>query len=163
MNPAIQVRRTPDGRIQARRLDGKPLTPEDREEAKLMAVNRTAPIPHPEPIPLDDPIISVDAWYPTFHQMHVAVVAESPDFDYRELKHQNLELYSQIKAAEARIDALEDARLSEVMAIMTEWRGLILKATFEQRQRTAAATRRDTVETQVKKANENASKKHGAI
>ena len=99
--------------------------------------NRPATIPYPEPSPADDPIISVDAWYPTFHQMHVAVVAESPDFDYGELKQQNLELYSEIKAAEAQIDALEDARLSEVMAIMTEWRGLILKATFEQRQRKA--------------------------
>ena len=128
-----------------------------------VAANRPAAIPNPAPSLPDDPIISIDAWYPTFHQMHVAVVAESPDFDYRELKHQNLELYSQIKAAEARIDALEDARLSEVMAIMTEWRGLILKATFEQRQRTAAATRRDTVETRAKKANENAGKKPGAI
>ena len=107
-------------------------------EPAPVTVNRPAPIPHPEPIPLDDPKISVDAWYPTFHQMHVAVVAESPDFDYRELKQQNLELYSEIKAAEARIDALEEARLSEVMEIMTEWRGLILKATFEQRRRTAA-------------------------
>ncbi len=104
---------------------------DDRERAPHMAANRPAPIPHPEPIPADDPIISVDAWYPTFHQMHVAVVAESPDFDYGELKRQNLELYSEIKAAEARIDALEDVRLSEVMVIMTEWRGLILKATFE--------------------------------
>lgn|GEM_PF-2767510 len=38
MNPAIQVRKTPDGRIQARRKDGRPLTPEDREQARRMAV-----------------------------------------------------------------------------------------------------------------------------
>ena len=102
------------------------------QETAPVDANRPATIPPPEPIPADDPIISVDAWYPTFHQMHVAVVAESPDFDYGELKHENLELYSKIKAAEARIDALEEVRLSEVMAIMTEWRGLLLKATFEQ-------------------------------
>ena len=37
MSAAIQVRKTDDGRILARRLDGKPLTPEDREEAKALA------------------------------------------------------------------------------------------------------------------------------
>ena len=35
----IEVRRTDDGAILARRLDGKPLTPEDREEAKRKAVD----------------------------------------------------------------------------------------------------------------------------
>ena len=34
MNTALEVRKTPDGRIQARRLDGKPLTAQDREEAR---------------------------------------------------------------------------------------------------------------------------------
>jgi len=38
LNAAIEIRKTPDGRIQARRFDGKPLTPEDREQAKAMAV-----------------------------------------------------------------------------------------------------------------------------
>ncbi len=33
----IEIRRTADGRIQARRKDGQPLTPEDREEARRMA------------------------------------------------------------------------------------------------------------------------------
>jgi hypothetical protein len=37
MSVAIQVRRTPDGRIQARRVDGKPLTARDREEARTLA------------------------------------------------------------------------------------------------------------------------------
>jgi hypothetical protein len=37
VNAAIEIRKTPDGRIQARRRDGKPLTTEDREEARLMA------------------------------------------------------------------------------------------------------------------------------
>ena len=43
MNAAIQIRKTPDGRIQARRSDGKPFTPEDREEAKKLAVIEELP------------------------------------------------------------------------------------------------------------------------
>ena len=43
MTPAIQVRKTPDGRIQARRKDGKPLTPEDRQEARRLAVIEELP------------------------------------------------------------------------------------------------------------------------
>jgi len=38
LNPAIEIRRTPAGTIQARRLDRRPLTPEDREEARQLAV-----------------------------------------------------------------------------------------------------------------------------
>lgn len=43
MNAAIEIRKTPDGRIQARRMDGKPLTAEDREQARLMAVIEELP------------------------------------------------------------------------------------------------------------------------
>lgn len=45
MSPALQIRRTPDGRIQARRLDGLPMTDEDRAEARRlsMEVNQSAP------------------------------------------------------------------------------------------------------------------------
>lgn len=43
MNVAIEIRKTPDGRIQARRLDGKPLTSEDREEARRMAIIEELP------------------------------------------------------------------------------------------------------------------------
>ena len=38
MNAAIAIRKTPDGRIQARRLDGRPLTPADKEQAQRLAV-----------------------------------------------------------------------------------------------------------------------------
>jgi hypothetical protein len=38
LNPAIEIRRTPAGTIQARRLDRRPLTSEDREEARQLAV-----------------------------------------------------------------------------------------------------------------------------
>ena len=43
MNAAIAIRRLPDGRILARRKDGKPLTPQDREEAKKLAVIEELP------------------------------------------------------------------------------------------------------------------------
>jgi hypothetical protein len=38
MNPAIAIRKMSDGRIQARRIDGKPLTVADREEARRMVL-----------------------------------------------------------------------------------------------------------------------------
>ena len=38
MNAAIAIRKTPEGRIQAHRKDGKPLTDADREEARSMAL-----------------------------------------------------------------------------------------------------------------------------
>ena len=37
MNAVLALRKLPDGRIQARRKDGKPLTPQDREAARLLA------------------------------------------------------------------------------------------------------------------------------
>jgi hypothetical protein len=43
LNPAIEIRKAPDGRIQARRLDGQPLTPEDRQEARRFAVIEELP------------------------------------------------------------------------------------------------------------------------
>ncbi len=37
MNLSIEIRKTDDGAVFARRIDGKPLTPEDREQAKRLA------------------------------------------------------------------------------------------------------------------------------
>ncbi len=42
-------------------------------------------------------------------------------------------MYRAIKAKEDELDALQEARLSEVMEVMREWRELVLKAEFEQR------------------------------
>jgi hypothetical protein len=39
----IEVKRTPDGKVLARRKDHLPLTPEDREEAKRLAVEAPPP------------------------------------------------------------------------------------------------------------------------
>lgn len=43
MNASIEIRKTPNGRIQARRIDGLPLTPEDREEARRLAIVEELP------------------------------------------------------------------------------------------------------------------------
>ena len=43
MNTAIEIRKTPDGRIQARRLDRRPLTAEDLKEAQRMAIVEELP------------------------------------------------------------------------------------------------------------------------
>src|SRR5262245_44365690 len=43
VNAAIEIRRTPDGKIQARRLDRRPLTAEDRAEAQRLAILEDLP------------------------------------------------------------------------------------------------------------------------
>jgi len=85
---------------------------------------------------VDDPVLSPEQWYPEFHRFHMAVIAETPDFDYGWLRRNRLVLYRQIKAKENEIDALGSARLSNVMALMREWRELILMAEFERRRST---------------------------
>ena len=34
----LEIKKTPDGKVLARRKDGHPLTPEDREQAKVIAL-----------------------------------------------------------------------------------------------------------------------------
>ena len=79
----------------------------------------------------DDPILTPDQWYREFHRLHVQVVQETPDLDWAWLRECRPELLQSIRDKEAELDALGDARLSEVMAIMGQWRELILKAEFE--------------------------------
>ena len=43
MNTAVEIRKTPDGTIQARRSDGKPLTEDDRAEARRLAIIEELP------------------------------------------------------------------------------------------------------------------------
>lgn len=43
MNAALEIRKSQDGRIQARRVDGRPMTPEDREQARKLAVFENLP------------------------------------------------------------------------------------------------------------------------
>ena len=77
--------------------------------------------------PEDDPIVPVWAWFPEFHAMHLKVVT----VDYLWLKEHRPDLYQAIKAKENGLDALKEARLSEVMVIVRHWRELVLKAEFE--------------------------------
>ena len=81
----------------------------------------------------DDPVLPVEAWYLGFKELHRKVISESPNFDYGWLRANRPDLYRAIRGKENGLDALQEARLSEVMAIMREWRELILKAEFERR------------------------------
>jgi len=79
----------------------------------------------------EDPILTPEQWYPEFHRFHVQVVQETPNLDWQWLKEQRPDLYTAIRDKENDLDALGDARLSEVMEIMGEWRELILQAEME--------------------------------
>jgi hypothetical protein len=81
-----------------------------------------------------DPMLSVEDWYSPFQKFCREVYAETPDFDCLWLKENRVDLYRVIKAKENEIDALGAARLSEVMAVLREWRRLILKAEFERKE-----------------------------
>lgn len=81
----------------------------------------------------DDPILTLDQWYPEFRAFHHHVVDETPDLDFIWLRQNRPDLYRAIKVKESEIDALQSTRLSEVMAIMRAWRDLILRAVTEQR------------------------------
>jgi len=80
----------------------------------------------------DDPILTPGQWYREFHRFHVQVVQETPDLDWKWLREQRPELFQAIRDKEDELDRLGDARLSEVMAIIGEWRELVLQACFEQ-------------------------------
>jgi hypothetical protein len=88
----------------------------------------------------DDPILDPEQWYPQFREFHHKVVVETPDFDYGWLRQHRRGLYQQIKAKENEIDALGAARLSQVMALLQEWRELILTAEFDRRAEARKAT-----------------------
>ncbi len=81
----------------------------------------------------EDPSLTPDQWYPEFHRFHVQIAEEKPDFDRLWLKQYRPSLYESLRVKENEIDRLGEARLSRVVAIMKEWRGLILTACFEQR------------------------------
>jgi hypothetical protein len=81
--------------------------------------------------PADEPILSVAQWYPEFHRFHMAVVNETPGFDYGWVRHNRPDLYRRIRVKEDEIDALGVARLSQVMELLRQWRELILMAEFE--------------------------------
>ena len=90
--------------------------------------------------PADDPILTVDQWYPEFRNLHRATIAECGDFDYDEAKKNQPKLYTDIKNIENRIDAIDEVRLSVVVSLMREWRHLLQDAVTEQRRATTKTT-----------------------
>ena len=84
----------------------------------------------------DDPVLYADQWYPDFRDFHHKVIAETPGFDYAWVREKRPELYRAINAKEKEIDALGTAQLSQVMALLRDWRELILTGEFERRQYT---------------------------
>ena len=59
------------------------------------------------------------------------MVQETPNLDWQWLREHQPDLYRVIKGRENELDALGEARLSEVMEIMGQWRALILQAELE--------------------------------
>lgn len=80
-----------------------------------------------------DPVLSVDAWFPVFSVYVHQVIDQSKNFDLGWVRENRQELYRALKNKEAEIDALQEARLSNVMALVQQWRDLILRGEFEQR------------------------------
>ena len=74
----------------------------------------------------DDPILFPGAWVPIFRELHNQVAACMPELSW--LRANKPELYRAIRGKENELDALQKARLSEVKAIMSDWRNLVLKA-----------------------------------
>ena len=72
--------------------------------------------------------------HPHFQDFHHKVIAETADFDYGWLRVNRPDLYQTIKDRENELDALQEAKLSEVMEIMQSWRELILKGESERRE-----------------------------
>lgn len=123
----LEVKKTPDGKVLVRRTDRKPLSPEDRELARRL-VNEKPPESAP-----DDPVLPVDAWFPVFSAYVHQVIDQSQKFDLGWVRENRQELYRALKNKEAEIDALQEAQLSTVMALVQQWRDLILRGEFEQR------------------------------
>jgi len=98
-----------------------------RAEAGKPSPGAQGQVEHPEA----DPILTPDQWYREFHHFHVQVVQETPDLDWKWLREQRPELFQAIRQKEDELDRLGEAKLSEVMAIMRQWRELVLKAEFE--------------------------------
>jgi len=79
----------------------------------------------------EDPTLTLEQWYPHFRDLHHKVIEETLDFDWQWLREQRPVLFQSIRDKEAELDRLGDARLSKVVEIMAEWRGLVLQAEME--------------------------------
>ena len=116
----LEVKRQPDGKVVARRSDGLPLTPVEREEARRR-------------IKEEDPIITQDIMMEEFRRLQERILgSELKDFDYGWLKENQLDLYGAIKATEAEMDGTEGKPLSVLLNIIREWIGLVQEACRKQ-------------------------------
>lgn len=132
----VEIAHMPDHQPSPRRLD----LPNEHREA-MQRLERLKQQPQQETNFLEnDPVLSLEVWYPVFHQLHLRVASETKGFDYRWVKDNRPKLHRRIKTIEDRIDALQEVRLSTVLSTMREWRELVLKAYFEQRE-----TKRESV------------------
>lgn len=109
----IEVKRATDGRPLARRMDGKPLTPKEREEARRQ-------------IEEDDPIVTQDIMMEEFRRLQEGVInSELRNFDYMWLREIQRDLYTTIKAKEAEFEATEGKPLSVLLGLIREWVELV--------------------------------------
>ena len=108
-----------------------------RLHAELKASRAEPDIPT-IPAEPDDPLLTIEHWYPEFHRLHRSVVHETRDFDYAWVRQNQPSLYREIKLKEQQIDHLHECRMSAVMDLIRDWRGLILRAYTVQRTKEAA-------------------------
>jgi len=116
----VTVRRRPDGTVEAARLDGRPLSDADREEARRLAEAQEE----------DDPILTPVQWFPVFRACVLAYYRDHPDHDRMWLKDHHPELYRCIVVQENLIDAFGTVQFSELMKQLSKWRSLMLQAEF---------------------------------
>ena len=75
----------------------------------------------------NDPKLTPEDWYSEFHRFYVQVVQSTPDFDWAWAEIYRPDMIVAIKDKECDLDDLGETRLSNVMAILKDWRSLILK------------------------------------
>ena len=112
MKPEIVVRKLSDGRVQAKRTDGKPLTDEDKIEAKKLLEGPDG----------DNPLVGRAEWYPEVQKFTAWVQKEYPDLDFRVVEETDPVAYQDMKKTERQIDALGTVRLQTVIRLLWEWR-----------------------------------------
>jgi len=81
----------------------------------------------------DDPILSVDEWLPEYLAFRKKVYQQVKDANiWGYARTEKPELYAKLRAAEAKLDGPSDARLSEVMELLGQWRAVMLQIQFEE-------------------------------
>jgi hypothetical protein len=75
----------------------------------------------------DDPALPQEVWLPVFHEWRCKLAPYPPDYIF--LCEHKPEHYRKLKQIEQRVNGLREARLSEVLAAVREWRWALLEAT----------------------------------